>query len=372
MSAAVLALTSALLPACGSGASTATASGGLAFTDVSAASGIDLENVSGKPVKTAIPESVGQGAATLDYDGDGLFDFFVVNGDTLEGTERESAGHSALFRNLGDFRFADVTAAAGLEFTAWGHGATAVDFDADGWVDLYVTVYGGPNRFFRNRGDATFEDASATWGAADTGPSTAATFFDADGDGDLDLYVGNFVAYDPLDPPNGGELGDWRGLKIPVGPLGTPVVADSFYENQDGALVQASAKFGFDGVEPSYALGVLTCDYDDDGDVDLFVANDSVANFLFENQGDGRFRDVALERGVAVNQKGAGQACMGVDFGDVDNDGRLDLFVTNFSHDTNTLYRSIVSRSGKFISQAASPRFIWTCSSFSIRRVEDA
>lgn len=313
---------------------------GLRFVDVSAESGIDRVTVSGHPTrKTAIPESLGQGAAAIDFDRDGLLDVFVVNGDMFEDQPPDREARSTLYRNLGGMRFADVGERAGICFRAWGHGVSRVDFDGDGWDDLYVTIYRGRNRFFRNKGDGSFEDLSDRWGGADPGPSTGAAFFDADGDGDLDLYVGNYVHYDPDDPPNGGKPCEWRGLAVLCGPHGTRAADDAFYENREGRLSAANSSFGFDRVDAAYALGVVAADLDDDLDIDLYVANDSVPNYFFENLGGGRFEERGARAGVDRNEDGRAQAGMGVDVGDVDNDGRLDLFVTNFSHDSNTLYR---------------------------------
>jgi len=331
------------------------ASSVLRFVDATPGSGITVVNVSGgSREKRAIPESLGQGAAALDYDGDGRLDLFVVNGDAFDRSAlRGIEPRFALYRNLGGLRFEDVTASAGLLFQAWGHGATRVDFDADGSDDLYVTVFLGPNRFFRNLGDGTFEDASANWGGADEGPSTAATFFDADGDGDLDLYVANYVLYDPRNPPNRGRPCEWRGIEVFCGPQGMRAAPDAFYENRGGRLVPAAPAFGFDAVPPSYALGALAADLDNDGDTDLYVANDSEPNYLFENVGAGSFREVGAWRGGDRNEDGRAQAGMGVDLGDVDNDGRFDLFVTNFSHDTNTLYRGQLTPAGETILEDA-------------------
>jgi hypothetical protein len=307
-----------------------------------------LQNVSGDARrKTEIRETLGSGAAAIDFDEDGLLDLFIANGDVLPGGVPDAEPRPALYRNLGGMRFEDVTERSGLLFRAWGHGASAVDFDADGHTDLFLTVSLGPNRFFRNLGNGTFEDVTESWGGADGGSSTAAAFFDADQDSDLDLYVGNYVVYDPDHPPNHGQPCHWRGLTVVCGPLGTTPMADVFYENRDGRLVEATAAFGFAAVAPSYTLGAVTGDVDNDGDTDLYVVNDSMPNQLFENLGGGQFRESALEHGVDRNEDGRVQAGMGVDCGDVDNDGRFDLFVTNFSHDTNTLHHNFAAGSGQ-------------------------
>jgi len=178
------------------------------------------------------------------------------------------------------------------------------------------------------------------------GPSAAAAFFDADQDGDLDLYVGNYVVHDREHPYNDGKPCDWKGLKVSCGPLGMPAGLDTFYENVGTHLVEAGKKFGFAQVEAAYALGAVTCDLDNDGDLDLYVVNDSVRNYLFENQGGGHFLERGLDLGLDYSGRGTPQAGMGVDVGDVDNDGRLDVFVTNFSDDYSTLYHNHLTASG--------------------------
>lgn len=321
----------------------------LRFTDVSAESGLVIENVSGDPKdKMAIVENLGQGAAFLDFDNDGDFDLYFANGDVFAGQTPRAQTGGALYENLGGFRFKDVTDESGVRFRGWAHGAYAVDFDADGWTDLYITCYLRRNVFLRNLGGGRFEDASEKFGGDDPGPSSSAAFFDADLDGDLDLYVGNYVAYDPKDPPNQGRPCEWKGLKVSCGPLGTPAAKDTFYENVDGKLIEATKEFGFDA-EASYALGTVACDFDGDGDTDVYIANDSRPNYFFENLGKGKFRECGMALGVDMNEDGRAQAGMGLDAGDIDNDGRLDIFVTNFSHDTNTLYHNERTTDGRLI-----------------------
>ncbi|MSR75915.1 MAG: CRTAC1 family protein [Planctomycetes bacterium] len=328
------------------------------FTEIPAqTSGLTLVNVSGNKTKLAIPENIGQGAAAFDYDSDGDLDLYFANGNVLPGNTPHSTLGSRLYRNEGGFRFRDVTSEAGCVTNAWVHGAWAVDFDADGDRDLYLTVFGGANIWFENLGNSKFADATLRWGGADTGPSTAAAFFDADGDNDLDLYVGNYVDYDTAKPPNNGQPCIWRGLAVSCGPLGTTAAPDHFYENRDGHLVEATAAFGFTA-PASYALGTLAADLDGDADTDLIVVNDSMANFLFQNEGGGKFTECALECGTDRNEDGRAQSGMGVDAGDVDNDGRFDFFITNFSHDTNTMRRG---------SRTADGRLFFTDTTFSMK-----
>lgn len=310
----------------------------LAFTHIPPEQcGIRMLNVSGGRMKLAIPENIGQGAAALDYDLDGDLDLFIANGGVLPGITPHAPLGSRLYRNDGGFRFTEVTAAAGCHTEAWVHGVWAVDFDADGDRDLYLTVFRGPNQFFENTG-GRFVNATERWGGADRGPSTAAAFFDADSDGDLDLYVGNYVDYDPARPPNEGRPCSWRGLSVSCGPLGTTPAPDHFYRNDKGRLVEATEAHGF-LAPPSYTLGTLAMDLDEDGDTDLLVVNDSVPNLLFLNQGKGQFLESALACGADRNEDGRAQSGMGVDAGDVDLDQRTDIFITNFSHDTNTMRR---------------------------------
>lgn len=326
---------------------TGAAPASLAFTDVTATSGLVLENVSGDPLrKLAIVENIGQGGAALDYDGDGDLDLYVANGTVFEGQTPRATPRPALYRNDGELRFTDVTEEAGLlALDVWMHGAWVVDFDADGDPDIYVSVYNAPNLFYRNDG-GRFVEASDQWGGADPGASSACAFFDAEGDGDLDLYVGGYVDYDPKNPPNEGLPCDWKGLEVSCGPRGTPPAADRFYENVEGRLVEATAKFGFEKA-PAFTLAVVAADVNGDGHVDVFVSNDSVDNYHFVNDGKGRFAEEGQFLETAVSGRGHPQAGMGADFGDIDRDGRLDLYVTHFSHDFNTLYKNESTADGR-------------------------
>lgn len=280
------------------------------------------------------PEQMGAGVALFDYDGDGWLDVFFANGRPLPG-DKGPRLHNALFRNKHDGTFEDVTAKAGL--TGGDHycvGAAAADFDNDGHVDLFVTAL-GPDLLYRNRGDGTFEDVTAKAGVGDPRLGASAAWGDYNGDGYLDLYVANYVQYQ-LDK----DL--YCGSKVPgkrsyCGPgIYQPERHSLFRNNRNGTFTDVTAKAL--GSAVGNGLGVLWTDYNDDGKPDLFVANDLWPNFLYQNLGNGKFRDVAKEVGVAYGEDGARRAGMGVDAGDYDNDGRLDLLVTNFSDEPNALY----------------------------------
>lgn len=292
--------------------------------------------------KDHILESGGSGVALLDYDGDGLLDIYVISAFELSDRREKIPHHNALFRNEGNWRFRDVSKGSGLDVAAWGNGVCAGDYDNDGKLDLYVTNF-GPNFLFRNNGDGTFTEKAASAGVAGSGWSTGCTFFDADGDGDLDLYVARYVDTSWTDVANAQRTLVWRGgPKTMVGPKGMPGQADIFYENRgDGTFVEATDAHGLADAARAYGFGVVATDYDDDGWIDLFVANDTTPNFLYRNRGNGRFESVGLASGVALNQEGRAQAGMGVDSGDYDGDGRLDFIVTTFAHDVNTLYRNL-------------------------------
>ena len=260
----------------------------------------------------------------------------------MQGREPGPGRPNRLFRNEGGLRFTDRTEAAGVGDRGWGYGVAASDFDDDGFPDLYVTNR-GENALYRNRGDGTFARLPDAGGAPHPGFSASAAFFDADGDGDLDLFVLGYTAdsLESLPLPGAAASCVWFGLPVFCGPSGLLAAADAFYRNRgDGRLEEATAAAGLDAAEPGYGLGVVASDLDGDGDTDLYVANDSVPNHLWINDGAGRFSERGLFAGVAYNMDGLAQAGMGVDAGDFDDDGRADLFVTNFSHDTNTAYRN--------------------------------
>jgi hypothetical protein len=315
----------------------------------------------GGPTKDHILESSCGGVALLDYDGDGLLDIYLVTGAALTPTRQRVPHRNALYRNLGGWRFEDVSTQAGVDLAAWGSGVCAGDADGDGRLDLYVTNW-GPNALFRNRGDGTFANVTTAAGIAAGGWSTGCTFFDADADGDLDLYVVRYVETTWDSVVRAQRTLRWRGgPRIMVGPTGLPGEADLFFENVgQGRFVEATDRHGLSDRSRAYGYGVVATDYDDDGFVDLFVANDSNPNFLYRNLGNGRFESVGLAAGVAVNGDGRTQAGMGADAGDYDGDLQVDLVLTTFAHDRYTLYRSLGNRLFEDASAAgiAAPTFV--------------
>jgi enediyne biosynthesis protein E4 len=296
----------------------------------------------GGPTKDHILESSCGGVALFDYDGDGLLDIYLVTGPELAPKRERLPHRNALYRNLGGWKFQDVSRQAGVDLAAWGSGACVGDLDGDGRLDLYVTNW-GPNALFHNRGDGTFENVAAAAGVAAGGWSTGCTFFDADGDGDLDLYVARYVDTTWESVVTAQRTFRWRGGPLAmVGPTGLRGEADLFFENLGhGRFAEATDVHGLSDRSGAYGYGVVATDYDDDGFVDLFVANDSNPNFLYHNLGNGRFESVGLKAGVAVNGDGRAQAGMGADAGDYDGDLRPDLVLTTFAQDSYTLYHNI-------------------------------
>jgi hypothetical protein len=315
----------------------------------------------GGPTKDHILESSGSGVALFDYDGDGLLDIYLVTGAELNAARERVAHRNALYRNRGGWQFEDVSKHAGVDAASWGNGACAGDVDNDARLDLYVTNW-GPNFLFRNKGDGTFEEIAARAGIAAGGWSTGCAFLDADADGDLDLYVVRYLDTTWESVVRARRTLVWRnGPQIMVGPAGLPGQSDLFFENLGGGrFKEASEARGLADAAQAYGFAVVATDYDDDGFVDLFVANDSNPNFLYRNRGNGTFESVGLAAGVAVNGEARAQAGMGADAADYDGDGRMDFVLTAFAHDRNTLYRNIDGRQFEDVSIAtalAAPTF---------------
>lgn len=310
--------------------------GEVRFTDVTEPAGIDFRHVRGASGRWYMVETLGSGAALFDYDLDGLLDIYLVNGASLPGYEGPPSPRNALYRNRGDGTFADVTDAAGVGDPGYGMGCAVGDVDNDGLPDLYVTNFGA-DVFFRNNGDGTFTNETGTAGLGSEHWGASAGFGDVDADGDLDLYVTNYVDFG-LD--NHKICQDTAGQQDYCHPDVYNGLPDILYRNDGNRtfvdVTRASGVYTTEGK----GLGVVFGDYDNDGDLDIYVANDSVRNFLWRNDGQGHFEDVALAAGVAFNEEGSAEAGMGVDFGDYDNDGYLDIFLSHLDLETNTLYRN--------------------------------
>ena len=335
MARALGALAIVVLLAVGADPPRATQGSTIRFTDVSGSTGLaSFLNISGTPSKDFIVETIGNGVALFDYDNDRDLDVLFVNGSTL--TEK-AASHPmvALYRNDGD-RFTDVTAATGLTRPGWGTGVCVADYDNDGFEDVYITAY-GPNVLWRNISGRSFV---ATTQARDPRWSTGCAFGDYDRDGNVDLFVANFVRFVPGKVPTRGKRSSCRFENIDVfcGPRGLPGEPDALYRNQGNGTFADVTK-ATNTLDPGYyGFGVLFSDLDDDGWPDIYVANDSTPNLFFQNRRDGTFSERALQSGLAVSADGREQAGMGVDAGDVNGDGLLDLVKTNFAQDYTSLY----------------------------------
>ncbi len=337
--AAWLALPLAVAGTGGAGAGESALAAGIRFVDVAEAAGLGEPTWCGSRTKPHILESGGTGLALSDLDGDGDLDLYLINGWRTEGREVLERGRNRLYRNRGDGTFEDATDASGTGDDGWATGIAVGDADGDGAPDLFVSNF-GPDVLFLNNGDGTFRRAED--GPGIDGWSTGAAFFDADGDGDEDLYLGAYIDCSLDDVLGAVPALDWEGTKVMIGPFGLEGAGNRYFENLGGGRFRdVTEEAGLSDVGLFYSFGVAALDLDGDLDLDLYVANDSNPNYLYRNDGGGRFREVGLWSGAALDEGGKAQAGMGLAAGDVESDGLADLFVTNFHRDASTLYRNL-------------------------------
>ncbi len=312
------------------------------FVDVTRAAGIDFHLTCGSLEKLYIVETMCGGAAAFDYDNDGWMDILLVDGSTLEDYRAGKCHPPRLYHNNHDGTFTDVSAKSGLNFCGWGYGIAIGDFDNDGWEDVYITGFHG-SALYHNNHDGTFTDVTAKAGVANADRwGTSAAFGDYDNDGNLDLYVANYVDVDINNLPKFGstQFCQYRGIPVNCGPRGLKGARDRLYHNNgDGTFTDVTEKLGID-TESYYGLGVLWLDYDKDGCLDLYVANDSSPSLLYHNNCKGGFTEVGVEAGVAYSSDGHEEAGMGIDAADYDRNGWPDIVKTNFSDDDNNLYHN--------------------------------
>lgn len=321
--------------------------GPIVFEDVSKQSGIaNWTHVMGTTKKKYILEMPGSGVALLDYDKDGWLDIYLVNGSTEDALRGKGVSpHAGLFHNNGDGTFTDVSVKAGVTNDRWGFGVTVGDYDNDGWPDIYVANF-GKNRLYHNNHDGTFTDVAEQSGVALGGWSTGPSFGDYDGDGRLDLFVPGYLKFDIEHKPeprssNGDPFCQFRGVSVMCGPRGLPGEHDHlFHNNGDGTFTEVSEKAGVGDPGAYYGFSSVFVDINDDGKLDLLLADDSTPNYLYLNNGDGTFEDASIYSGFAFNVEGSETASMGLAVGDYDNDGRVDLFTTTFSDDYKPLWHN--------------------------------
>ncbi|MDZ4772095.1 MAG: CRTAC1 family protein [Planctomycetota bacterium] len=322
-------------------------SSGIAIEDVTAASGIGFVQTTGRTPSTQLLEVKGSGLALVDYDNDGDLDVFVPNGAYLDAPSRGPG--CRMFENVGAMKFRDVTSALGVAFTGFGMGVAVGDVDADGFDDIYIAAFGN-DVLLRNDGGKRFVDITSASGLGDPRWGTSAAFGDVDSDGDLDLYVVNYVKFDPAKPYPPERF---QGVDVFAGPVGKPCDSDALYLNDGGGhFTDASTTSGITKVLPSAGLGVVIGDFDGDARQDILVGNDSMPSFFFKNSGGAQFVEIAESIGLARNGDGAAQATMGIAIGDVNGDGKPDVFTTNFANDTNTL--RVAAKEGFFYSDRTS------------------
>ena len=292
--------------------------------------------------KKYIPESMSGGVVLIDYDRDGWPDIYFTNAPTIEMAMKHQSARGALYHNNHDGRFTDVTDKAGIATPCFANGGAVGDYNNDGWPDLYITCLGA-NVLYRNNGDGTFTDVTAKAGVGDPRNSTGASFGDYDNDGLVDLMVTNYVDFRFDNLPAFGKLPTctFRGLDVQCGPRGLKGAGDSLYHNNgDGTFTDVSKSAGVDDPNGYFGLGVTWVDFNNTGRSDIFVANDATPNYLYKNDGKGKFTEIGLESGTAVSQDGTEQACMGVAIGDYMHEGRPSIYITDFENEYNTLYRN--------------------------------
>ena len=319
------------------------------FVDITKPAGLQkFHHRSGTAEKATILETPGSGVALLDYDNDGWLDIYLLNGSTFAALKgKEPAPRAMLLHNNHDGTFTDVTDKAGVANERWGFGVAVGDYDNDGWPDIYVSNY-GKNRLYHNNHDGTFTDVAEKAGVALGGWSTGPTWGDFDHDGLLDLFVPGYVRFDADHPPISGLGGvpasacQFRGVNFQMcGPRGLPGEPDHlFHNNGDGTFTEVSKKAGVSDSQGYYGLASVFVDVDDDGWLDLVVANDSVPRYLYRNLHNGTFEDMSYLSGFALTNEGLAQASMGIAVGDYNRDGKVDFLVTTFSDDYKTLYRN--------------------------------
>lgn len=322
----------------------------ISFKDISAQSGLDVTHISTAENRYII-ESMSGGAAVFDCDGDGFLDVATINGSSVDNFKKGGDHFITLYRQVDGTnsktpRFENITGTANLSRKGWGMGVTAVDVDGDGTVDLFATGFEG-NALYRGKGNCRYEDITERSGLRGTGFQTGAAWGDYDRDGDLDVFVPGYVSIDLNNLPVFGssKTCSFKGIRVQCGPRGLPGERDYFYRNNgDGIFEEIADKIGVADKSKYYGLGAVFVDVDNDGWLDLFVANDASPNYYYKNNRNGTFSDISFETGASYSGNGVEQGSMGIGVGDYDNDGNFDIFVTNFEGEHNTLYRNLVNK----------------------------
>jgi hypothetical protein len=325
------------------------------LVDITASTGIHFEHLS-SPDQRYIVESMGGGVALIDYDGDGWLDIYFTNSPSVAMALEGKKAKSALYRNNHDGTFSDVTDKAGVGYPCWAMGAAVGDYNNDGRPDLAVSCFGGVV-LYRNNGDGTFADVTKRSGLdKDSGWATGVTFGDYDGDGFVDLFVPHYVDFDLKDLPTFGskKTCQYHDVAVQCGPRGLKGYPDTlFHNNGDGTFTEVATQAGVDDAKRFFGLGAVWSDFDNDGKLDLFVANDGEPNYLYHNEGGGRFKEIGYDAGVAVSEDGVEQANMGLAVGDFMRTGRMSVAISHFSDEYMTLYRNDGNLNFSDVSHAA-------------------